>query len=97
MRVRKASWAMALLLLVLSISIISICAFGVGIQPNRIDTIIPYGEMESIEITVTNPGDASVHVEVSLAGLEMARDGSLFWLGNDGTDGDGNVYPYSNI
>lgn len=97
MKLRNASWTLTLPVLALLISIASVSASGVGIQPNRIDTIVPYGETKSIEIAVTNPGDDPMQVDVSLMGLEMAEDGSLLWLGNDGTDAAGNVYPYSNI
>ncbi|MEE8594031.1 MAG: hypothetical protein V3T03_07890, partial [Candidatus Bipolaricaulota bacterium] len=97
MKARKASWALTLPLLALLISSAGFCAFGIGIHPNRIDTIVSYGETEIIEIVVTNPGDALLQVDISLMGLEMAQDGSLLWLGNDGTDAAGNIYPYSNI
>lgn len=97
MKARKESWALTLPLLILLISSSSLRAVGIGIQPNRIDTIIPYGETETIQVTVTNPGDDPLHVDVSLMGLEMAKDGSLLWLGSDGTDATGNIYPYANI
>jgi len=97
MKARKASWTRTLPLLILLISSASFCVFGIGIQPNRIDTIIPYGETEIIEVTVTNPGDDPLQVDVSLMGLEMTQSGELLWLGNDGRDAAGNFYPYANI
>ncbi|MFC2099548.1 hypothetical protein ACFLSF_01795 [Candidatus Bipolaricaulota bacterium] len=97
MKARRESWALTLALLVLVILSCSLRAFGIGIQPSRIDAIIPYGETETIQVTLTNPGDAPLHVDVSLVGLEMAKDGSLLWLGNDGTDATGNIYAYADI
>jgi len=97
MKARKASWTRNLPLLILLISSASFCVFGIGIQPNRIDTIIPYGETDIIEVTVTNPGDDPLQVDVSLMGLEMTQSGEILWLGNDGRDAAGNFYPYANI
>jgi len=97
MKARRASWIHTLSLLVLLISSVGFCAFGIGIYPNRIDTIIPYGETEIIQVAMTNPGDDPLQIDVSLVGLEMAQDGTLLWLGNDGTDAAGNVYSYADI
>jgi len=97
MKARKAPWVLTLSLLAVLISSVVFCAFGIGIHPNRIDTIIPYGETEIIEVAMTNPGDDPLQVDVSLMGLEMAQDATLLWLGPDGTDAAGNMYPYANI
>jgi len=97
MKARKASWTLTLPLLVMLISSSSFLALGVGIRPNRIDAVIPYGEIEIIEVTVTNPGDDPLQVDVSLNGLDMTQNGALLWLGNDGRDADGNFYLYANI
>ena len=97
MKATRAPWTRTLPLLILLISSASFCVFGIGIQPNRIDTIIPYGETEIIEVTVTNPGDDPLQVDVSLVGLDMTQSGALLWLGNDGRDAAGNFYPYANI
>jgi hypothetical protein len=96
-KARKASWTLTLPLLVLLVSGSSLRALGIGIRPNRIDTTIPYGETKTIHVTVTNSGDDPLVIDVSLMGLEMAKDGTLIWLGNDGTDAAGNIYPYANI
>ena len=97
MKAIRTSWKFTLPLLVLLISSSSFLALGVGIRPNRIDAITPYGETEIIEVTVTNPGNDPLQIDVSLMGLEMAQDGTLLWLANDGTDATGNLYPYANI
>jgi len=97
MKAIRTSWKFTLLLLVLLISSSSFLVVGVGIRPNRIDAITPYGETKIIEVTVTNPGDDPLQVDVSLMGLEMAQDGTLLWLANGGTDADANGYPYANI
>lgn len=96
-KARKVSWMLSLPLLVLLISSSSFPAWGVGIRPNRIDASVPYGETEIIEVTVTNPGDDPLQVDVSLNGLDMTQNGVLLWLGNDGRDADGNFYLYANI
>jgi len=97
MKARRAAWILTLLLLVLLISTVGFCAFGIGIHPNRIDTVIPYGETEIIQVVMTNPGDDPLQIDVSLMGLEMAQDGALLWLDNDGADAAGSVYSYANI
>jgi len=97
MKARRAPWALTLPLLILLISSGSLLVFGIGIQPNRIETIVPYGETEIIQVTVTNPGDDPLQVDVSLMGLEMTQSGTLLWLGNDGRDAAGNFYPYANV
>ncbi len=97
MKAKRASWALTLPLLILLISSGRFFAFGIGIQPNRIDMIVPYGETEIIQVTVTNPGDDPLQVDVSLMGLEMTQSGALLWLTNDGTNAAGNIYPYANI
>jgi len=57
MKARRHPWALALLLFALLISSVGFCTLGIGIEPNRIDVSVPYGETEVVQVTVTNPGN----------------------------------------
>lgn len=97
MKARRDPWALTMPLFVLLISFVPFCVLGIGIQPNRIDVIVPYGETEVVQVTVTNPGDDALQVDTTLVGLHMNQTGTLLWLENNGSDAAGNTYPYANI
>ena len=97
MKARRDPWALTMPLFVLLISFVPFCVLGIGIQPNRIDVIVPYGETEVVQVTLTNPGDDALQVDTTLVGLHMNQTGTLLWLENNGSDAAGNTYPYANI
>ena len=97
MKARRDPRALALPLFALLIASVGFCTIGIGIQPNRIDVVVPYGETEVVQVTVTNPGDDVLQVDTTLVGLHMNQTGALLWLENNGSDAAGNIYPYANI
>lgn len=97
MKARRDPWTLALPLFALFVLSVGFCALGIGIQPNRIDVVVPYGETEVVQVIVTNPGDDALQVDTTLVGLNMDQTGALLWIESNGSDAAGNIYPYANI